>query len=154
MVSASYAAYHQAIALRETIAGDGKKLQNQAPESVKALQAFDAKVVNLQGREGRGFAPPGAGRPAPTLIGINGQMGSLVSLVEDADSDPTPAMYSAFHDYCKDLNTVVADWNQLLASDLPTVNQQLSAQRMSPLPARQLAMPASCSTAVAAVAAR
>ena len=48
IITASYDAHHKVVILREAIAADEKKLQMQAPDAVKALQKFDAMVVNFR----------------------------------------------------------------------------------------------------------
>jgi photosystem II stability/assembly factor-like uncharacterized protein len=143
VVTASYGFYHQALVLREAIAGDEKKLQGQDEEMVKALREFDMKVVRLQGTEGRG-GPPGAGRQAPNFMGVNSQMGSLATVVDSADSEPTPAMEGAFHDYCHDLGAVTDKWNGLVKQDMPALNEELAKQKLSALPAAELAIPSEC----------
>ncbi len=133
-VTETYNLYHEALALRESINGDVKKLTNQSPESAKALRDFDRDVAKLQGSEGRGGPPvPGASQPA--IAQIHQQLGSLATVVASADSDPTPTMTTTFSDYCKQIDTVTEQWNSLLKSSLPALNQQLEAQRVSALPA-------------------
>jgi photosystem II stability/assembly factor-like uncharacterized protein len=144
LVTTSFNFHHQAVILREAIAGDMKKVQVQAPDLVKALHDFDAKVVRIQGTEAARGGGPAAGRPAPTFVAINQQTGSLLTTMESADAAPTPAMETAYHESCHDLGTVAAQWNALLASDLPALNDQLAAQRVSALPAASVTVPAVC----------
>ena len=142
--SITYGFHHQATVLREAIAGDAKKVQGD-PDTAAALKDFDAKVVRLQGAEGgRGGGAPGAGRARPTFAALNGQFGSLATVVDSADSDPTPAMQSAYGDYCRGLLTVAASWNDLIQHDLPAVNEKLSKQKLSALPASAIAPPTVC----------
>ncbi len=152
LTSATYGFYRQATVLREAIAADEKKLQAD-PDSVAALKSVDAKVMRLAGAEGRGGGgPPGAGRARPTLAALNGEFGSLATVVDSADSDPTPAMQTAFTGYCQALGTVASGWNELLQNDLPAVNQKLSAQKLSALPAGEMAVPALCGAEAKATA--
>jgi hypothetical protein len=144
MTTATYGMHLQATALREAIAGDLKKLQGQDAETTAALKSFDAKVVKLQGAEGRGGGPPGAGRQAPTFAALNGSFGSLATVVDSADSEPTPAMQTAFDDYCRNVGVVVTGWSDLLAHDLPAINEKLAAQKLSALPAGPITVPATC----------
>ncbi len=139
LVNASYEAHHKAVILREAIAADGKRLESQSPETAKALQELDAKVLRIAGRESSpGGGGPPVGRPAPTFAGVNQQMGSLETTVDSADAAPTPAMQTALNDGCRDLTTATTQWNTLLDTDLPAINQQLATQRLSALPAARL----------------
>ena len=134
LVNASYEAHHKAVILREAIAADGKRLESQSPETAKALRELDAKVLRLGGREGGpgGGGPPG-GRPAATFASINQQMGSLETTVDSADAAPTPAMQTALNEGCRDLAGVATQWNALLESDLPAINQKLAEKNVSAL---------------------
>jgi hypothetical protein len=134
MVTATYGLYRQATVLREAIAGGEKKLENQDADSVAALKDFDAKVVRLLGSEGRGGGSL-AGKPKPTFPLLNGGFGSLATTVDGADSDPTPAMETAYNDHCHDLVAVTAGWNDLVRDDLPSLNDKLAKQKLSALPA-------------------
>ena len=143
VITATYNFYHQSLVLREAIAGDEKKLQNQDQDTVKTLRDFDMKVGRLQGAEGRGGAP-GAGRSVPSFMMANQQMGSLATVVDSSDSEPTPAMETAYRDYCHDLASVADKWNGLIKQDLPVLNDQLAKQKLSALPAVEIALPAEC----------
>jgi photosystem II stability/assembly factor-like uncharacterized protein len=126
--------YHMAVALRETLAGDEKKLQNQDAASVAALKDFDRKVARLQGSEGRGGGPRG-GPPQPAFTVLNQELGALATTIDSSDTGPTPGMEGAYSDYCHDLLTVTATWNQLIQSDLPPLNKQVAEQKLSAIPA-------------------
>lgn len=145
-VTASYDAHHKSVILREAIAADAKKLQMQSPETVKALRDLDAKVVRLQGAEGFRGGPPAPGRQTPTFAAVNQSMGSLETTIESADAAPVPAMQTAYGEGCRDLATVSTQWNALLQSDLPAINEQLAAQHISALPGAVIAPPP-CSAA-------
>jgi photosystem II stability/assembly factor-like uncharacterized protein len=144
LITLSYNFYHQALAVRETIAGDEKKLQNQDPDSVKALREFDMKLTRVQGAEaGRGGGAGGA-KPAPTFMLLNQELGSLSTTVESADSDPTPVMESTYNDYCRDLTKATGEWNDLVRGDMVTLNDGLAKQKLSGLPATTVSMPVQC----------
>jgi hypothetical protein len=53
-------------------------------------------------------------------------------------------MTSVFHDYCKDLSTVITQWNDVLKADLPALNAQLDKQKLSGLPAAELKPSTAC----------
>ncbi|HEX4065508.1 MAG TPA: glycoside hydrolase [Acidobacteriaceae bacterium] len=140
MVTATFNSYHQALVLREALQGDQKKLQNQDAASVGALKDFDKKVVDIQGEE-RGFGGRPGGKPKPTFALLNGELGSLATVIDSADTGPTPAMNGTFHDYCSDLTTLTTAWNDLVTSDLPALNQKLASQQLSQLPAAKIDPP-------------
>jgi hypothetical protein len=136
--------YQSALALRETLAGDEKKLQNQDAASVAALKDFDLKVSRITGSEGRGGGGAAAGRPKPAFTLLNQELGSLATTVDSADSGPTPAMEDAYADYCHDLLTVTTSWNDLVKDELPPLNEQLAKQRLSALPVTAITSPVKC----------
>ena len=149
MTTASYGFYHQAVVLREAIAGDGKKIQNQSPDTVTALKDFDAKVRRILGADaGRGGGGPRGGRVQPTFTTLNGEFGSLATVVDSADSEPTPAMQRAFSGYCREVLSVSQSWNDLISKELPKLNETIAAQKLSALPAAAIVLPAECSQAV------
>ena len=53
-------------------------------------------------------------------------------------------MQTAFHTYCRALQTVAASWNDLVKQDLPEVNLRLAAEKLSALPAVPIQSPAGC----------
>ncbi|HYL76082.1 MAG TPA: hypothetical protein VEU96_17865 [Bryobacteraceae bacterium] len=142
LVATSYEFHHQASLLREAIATDQKKLE-KADAALKALKEFDQKVQQLQGAEafGGGGGPRG-GRPKPTFALLNRELGSLATVVDAQDAAPTPAMQTAYDDYCHDLVTVATSWNDLLKTGLPPVNDQLSKAAVPALTATPLTAPA------------
>ena len=149
MVTATYNFNHQVVVLRDAVAGMQKKLQNQDADTVAALKAFDAKAARLSAPAGGfgGGGRPGAGRVAPTFGALNGSFGSLATIVDSADSDPTPAMEAAYNDYCRDLVTATTSWNDLIKQDVPAMNEKLAAQKMSALPAAPIIVPTQCLSA-------
>jgi photosystem II stability/assembly factor-like uncharacterized protein len=142
----SYDLYHQATELRAALAkreadvpsadsgndGDTKALRT-------ALKDLDQKVSRLAGDEARGGGGGGGGggfgRPRATLGGLNGFFGDLGTIVDGADGAPTAPMRGAYHDYCKDLSTLLTQWSELVSHDVPAVNAELAKRNLAPLPA-------------------
>ncbi len=149
MVTATYGFNHQVVVLRDAVAGMQKKLQNQDADTLAALKAFDAKVARQMAPEGGrgGGGRPGAARVAPTFGALNGSFGSLATVADSADSEPTPAMEAAYNEYCRDLVTATTSWNDLIKQDIPALNQKLAAQKMSALPAAPIIVPTQCISA-------
>jgi len=142
MVAASYEYHHQAAQLRDAIAAAQKKVDKQEA-TAKALKDFDQKVQQLEGADaGFGGGGPRGGRPKPTFALLNRELGSLATVIDGQDAAPTPAMQTAFDDYCHDLTTVATSWNDLLKTGLPPVNEELSKQHLPALAATPLNAPA------------
>jgi len=146
LVAQSYDFYRKALLLRQTLAGDTKELQKRsdaAAGAMKALQEFDQKAMRLQGSDA-GFGGGGGGRggrQAPAFAPLNRSLGSLASVVDGQDADPTPAMQSAYEGYCKELATAAHNWNELVKTDLPGLNSELAKRNVGPLSAPTLAEP-------------
>jgi hypothetical protein len=147
LVALSFDFHRQAALLRAALADAQKKLekQEQASAVVTALKEFDRKAQQLQGADvGGGGGGPRGGRPKPTFALLNRELGSLATVVDGQDAAPTPAMQTGYEDYCHDLNTTAAGWNELLKTGLPGVNDQLAKQSLAPLAAVPLTVQASC----------
>jgi photosystem II stability/assembly factor-like uncharacterized protein len=136
--------YHRATLLRDTIAADLKKLQSaaDAAPTATALKAFDTKLAAIQGSaSGRGGPPVPGQRPKPSFSALNAQFGALATVIDSADTAPTPIMQSTFDEYTHDLASAAEAWNAALTSDLPSLNTQLAAQKLSALPATPIDLP-------------
>ena len=143
MVTLTYQLHGQSEKLHDEVAH--RKLQAgsaQAKDTLAALKAFETKLVKIEGQQQRGFG--GGGKPKPTFMLLNSQSSSLAEIVNGADAAPTPAMATAYHDYCRDLTGLSGQWNELLAKDLPALNTQLTQSGQSAItaPAASLAVPA------------
>jgi photosystem II stability/assembly factor-like uncharacterized protein len=110
LVKQSYEGYHQALLLHEALA--------KIPEA----KDLDAKVVKLQGSQAGGPGGGGGaagGKPNPTFVLLNRELGSLATAVDSADTAPTEAMRTAYSDYCNDLAKLATAWNDLVRNELP-----------------------------------
>ncbi len=133
-VTASYQAHQQVAQLRAALA-DREKSMAQNPGAKGALDAakdFDQKAEKIEGEEGGGFR---FGKPKPSFALLNNELGGLASEIDGADMTPTEAMRTAYHDYCQDLNTTLAQWDDLKSHDLTALNTQLTNAHLEPLPA-------------------
>ncbi len=146
LVVASYQLYHQALLLHEGVAASEEKVAREDEAAAKALKDFEQKALKIQGLEtgGGGGGGGAVGKPKPTFVLLNRELGSLASTIDGQDAAPTPAMQTAYQDYCHDLTTTVTNWNDLIKSDLPSVNDQLAKQRLAPLAASPLTFQGSC----------
>ena len=84
------------------------------------------------GGGGRSFGAP---RPKSSFALLNGELGSLLSVLEGADMPPTEGIRNAYADYCKDLNKVDAQWQALTQHDLAAINTQLAGLHVEPVTA-------------------
>lgn len=144
LISISFDFYHQATLVREALAVDEKKLQGQQMANLDVLKKFASDTLKLQGQETGGGGGGAFGKPKPTLALLNRELSSLESTVDIQDAAPTPAMLTAYQDYCQDLTTVATRWNDLLKADLPTLNDALAQGRLAALPASPLPLQFSC----------
>jgi hypothetical protein len=103
----------------------------QAKPALDALNAFQAKALKVQGETQRGFG--GFGKPKPTFTLMNSELAGLSEMVNQAEQAPTPAMRTAYHDYCEDLTKTAQGWTALMKDDVPSVNSQITAQHVQPL---------------------
>jgi hypothetical protein len=144
LVGQSYGGYDQALRLHDQITSlEGKP---EASPHLPALKELDQKVMKLQGSQlgGPGGGGAAGSKPKPTFVLLNRELGSLATMVDSADTAPTDAMKTAYSDYCRDLGSVVTNWNELLKSDLGGLNEQLSKEHLSVLRATALSEPSKC----------
>ncbi len=145
LVAQSYEFYHKALLVRQTLAGDQKELEKHADRASSAMSAvkeFDQKAMRLQGSD-TGFGGGGGrgGRQAPAFAPLNRNLGSLASIVDGQDAAPTPAMQSAYEEYCRDLASAAQGWNTLIRNELPGVNGELEKQRVGAVAATPMQVP-------------
>jgi len=146
LVAASYEFHQSAAHLRDALAANRKKLEQQpdASATVTALKEFDQKAAKIQGSEGGGGGPRGGAKPKPTFALLNRELGALATTVDGQDAAPTPAMRTAFSDYCRDLAATVQSWSELMQDNLTGLNEQLRKQGLASLTASTLTIPAAC----------
>ena len=135
----SFDLHQQLSDLRAALEDRIKSLQadEQAKVVLDAATALDQKVEQLEGRQAGGFGGgggPGAARPKPTFILLNGEFGSLLTTIDGADAAPTDPMRIAYRDYCTDLSAAITQWEELRSKDLPTLSAQLAGRNLPPLP--------------------
>ncbi len=142
MTSAIYADHKAAAALHDAIGKEQAALPNASSALKQQLQALDEAVKKVEGKKGGGgFSPT---KPKPSLGLLNGEFGSLATLVDSADSAPTAAMQSAFTDYCKDLATVTKAWDGEVQPKITAVNQELTREHQPTLHADPMSPASAC----------
>jgi hypothetical protein len=132
MLASTHALYRRAQELRKNLADREKQIgaNADAKEAVQSIKDFDQKTLAIEGEEQRAFTP---GRPKPTFVLLNQELGALSTTLESADAAPTAAMETAYQDYCHDLAKLVVDWNALQGTDLQKLNAALQNKRAEAL---------------------
>ena len=96
-----------------------------------AIAALDKKAAELVAVE-QTYPPVGV----VSVASLNGALGSLLFLVDGADSAPTAQAASAFATYRRLLDQQLAKWNALKAKDLPALNTLLQQRQLPAITVR------------------
>ena len=125
-----YEALQQVRALRKQLAS--ARGQTGTGTLADTIAAFDGKAAAIEGTPG-GFSPTGAGGGEPSLARLNGQLPTLLELVDSADVTPTAAATAAYDEVERALESLLARWNELRNRDLPALNESLRRSGMPPV---------------------
>jgi hypothetical protein len=82
-----------------------------------------------------------AGPAVAAFASLNRSLGSLESVVDGQDAAPTPAMDTAVKSSCADLATAAKQWNELMKTDLASLNGELVKQGLSAVTEVQVEVP-------------
>jgi photosystem II stability/assembly factor-like uncharacterized protein len=123
----SYATVQQINDLRSQLKELQTKLDGDASAKtiIDAINSLDKKAAELVAIEQQ-WPPVGI----VSAASLNGALGSLLNLVEGADSAPTTQAVGAFGIYRQLLDTQLAKWTALKAKDLPALNVLLQQRQM------------------------
>ncbi len=117
-------ALHEITVLRDQLDGPNAKLPHEAAEEL------ETKLNKIAGAEveggGRRFGPAGP----PTLDSVRTQLARLEHSVQNADAAPTTSQTAAAAEIAKPLPALLEQWDQLKATDLKAINQQLHKQNL------------------------
>jgi photosystem II stability/assembly factor-like uncharacterized protein len=142
-MSAAFQANQQVADLRTALAGV-QPADSATPLATKAA-TFGGAPAGRGGRGGGGGGGFGGGRggAAATLnfMTINGQLGALMTTVEQADQPPTEGMQETYQDSCKSLTQALAQWEALKNTDLAALNSALGERKIAVPPAAPSAPP-------------
>ena len=136
-MTASYQANQQVADLRAALAA----LQAPVPDAATALATkaatFGGAPAGRGGRGGGGGGFGGRGGAGATVnfTALNGQFGSLMNTVEEADAAPTGAMRENFQDSCQQLAQALRQWEDLKRADLAALNGALGSRQIVVPPA-------------------
>jgi photosystem II stability/assembly factor-like uncharacterized protein len=144
LMAAAYQGHEQVAALRKALDSRKKSLagKDDAKAALAALKKLDGEAEKIEGGGGRRSF--GAPRPKPSFALLNGELSSLLDVVEGADMPPTEGMRTAYVDYCKDLNEVGSEWQALKSHDLAAINAQLAGLHVEPVTAAAAATDPPC----------
>ena len=98
-----------------------------------AIAAVDDSIVAAVGQAGGGGrrGRGGAGASGPTFASIGGELQTLMSLLEDADVEPTTQAIAAVRAALQNQAKLVARWNAIRSTAIPAVNAKLRAAKQS-----------------------
>jgi photosystem II stability/assembly factor-like uncharacterized protein len=100
--------------------------------TANAIGALDAKAGALEGTPGRsGRASRAASQD--NLTRSNGDLATLLEVVEGADAMPTPVAVSAVEGSLKTVAGLLARWKEIRTRDVPALNRQLEEAKLPPL---------------------
>ena len=123
----SFAAVQQLTELRAQL----KALLNAGTADAaitEAAGAFDKKVAELLAVETQ-YPPVGI----VSVAALNGSLGSLLLLVEGADTAPTAQASETFATYKRLLDQQLVKWEQLKGKDLAALNELLRQRQLPPI---------------------
>jgi hypothetical protein len=123
----SYNAVQQINELRSQLKELRTKFNGDASAKgiIDAINSLDKKAAELVAVEQQ-WPPVGV----ISVASLNGSLGSLLLLVEGADSAPISQAVSAFGIYRQSLDTQLARWASLKTMDLPALNALLQQRQM------------------------
>jgi hypothetical protein len=118
-----YDALQQVRGLRTQLRGLRERA-GQGPVA-DAIVALEKEAAALEG--GSGFpGAPGSGRPdQSSLARMNGELSSVLGILQGADETPTSQAAAAVGELQKTLGSLLTRWNELKAKNVPALNQQL-----------------------------
>ena len=133
--------YDEWLALN-TISDEARRIRGQLTElrakitdaTLKShVDALAEKIQSVAGGGGGGFGGGGGGRGGGggaarvTAASVLGNARTLFNLIEEADVAPTSQISAAAPDVLKDSRAVQDSWRAIKSTDIPALNQELSA---------------------------
>jgi uncharacterized membrane protein YgcG len=132
-MTSSHAANQQVADLRAALAA----LQSP-PDAAGALATkaatFGGAPAGRGGRGGGGGGGGGRGGGGGTTLNfttLNGEFGSLMTVVEQGDFAPTQAMQETYRDACQQLTQALTQWEELKSKELAALNALLGASKIA-----------------------
>ena len=123
----------QVKSLRDQLGGARGRVTDAALTT--SITEFEARLSAVAGAGGGGGRRGGAGRGAapsgPTLSSLNGEMMTLMQLLEEADAEPTTTLATAVVKVRANFAGLVAKWTALKTGDLAALTARLKAAGVS-----------------------
>jgi hypothetical protein len=113
-------ALHEITVLRDQLDAPNSKVTHAASEE---LEAKFNKIAGAE--EGEGGSRRSGSAGAPTLDSVRTQLARLEHSIESADAAPTTSQTAAAQEIAKPLPALLEQWNQVKATNLKAINQQL-----------------------------
>ena len=123
-------AMHEVQVLRDQLRARG----TQAPVQQEG-DSLQTKLNRIAGGAGGGRGGGGRGGPAgpPNLGSVRTGLARLLKQVENADQAPTAAQVEAYHLSAQPLGDLLNQWQQLKATDVKALNDQLQREHLAAL---------------------
>jgi hypothetical protein len=117
---------------------DAREHAGASSAAMQSIDAFEQQLTSVVGQAGggrgrgggRGGGAPGA---RPTFASINGELLSLLALVEDSDAPLTTQATAAVASAERDFASLNARWTALRTTGLADVNAKLKAAGQQPI---------------------
>ena len=121
------AALRQVQALRTQL--QQLKPRAEKTDAAEAIGALEQAAGTLEGRSGR-FGRARGTASEDNLTRANGDLATLLDVVEGADARPAAAAVSAVEGTLKTLAGLLVRWNEIKTRDLPELNRKLRSARL------------------------
>ena len=121
MTAESSQAVMQARSILEQVKTISSQANGAALESLKSLQQKVTAILEKADSDSS---------QEPTLLGINGDVGTLYADVNKADAGPTEALIEVTNETGRTLSAVMKRWNEVKSRDLANLNKQLDAAKL------------------------
>jgi hypothetical protein len=110
-----------------------RQLRDLAQGASDAIAEFEGKVLALEGAGtgGRGGGGRGAAAGPDTITSVNGSLGVLMRLIQEADVAPTTQAVAASADRRKAMASLLQRWAAMKSRDLASLNMQLKQAGLS-----------------------
>ncbi len=132
----STAMHEDFVALEQvkSLRGQLAPLKERAGKSAAgaAIDALDGKAAALEGVPRR-FGLRGRSAEVQDLSRLNGELSTLLGVIEGADAKPTPAAEADVEEVVKTLATQLARWKEIQTRDLPSLNSELRKAKLPPV---------------------
>jgi hypothetical protein len=111
-----------------------RETRDRTPALVQAIDALDQQVAAVVGQGGGGGRGRGGGGGPRTIASMNGELLTLLNLLEDSDAPPTTQATAAVLAAERDFAALVSRWNTLRTRELEGLNARLRSAGQPAIP--------------------